>query len=84
LAEQQNDIARALAGYGIAVRPNSPVTLVATVTHHEDAINSVTADGAIEDTDVVQGIFINVEFFVKAAALRNGRLHLVMAAPAIS
>jgi hypothetical protein len=84
LAEQQNDIARTLSGYGIAVRSNSPVTLVARVTHTQDTVESRDrVTGRVEDTTVIHGIYISAQFFVKAAAWRNGKLHLMMASPAL-
>ncbi len=84
-ADQRADIVIALAAYGIAIRPGSQVTLVVTATHHDDAIQSrnVTT-GQVEDTNIVHGIYFNLQFYLKAAALRNGRLHLVMVAPAVS
>jgi hypothetical protein len=84
LPEQQTDIVKALAGHGIAVRPNAQVTLLVTVTHRAPVIESrnVTT-GQVGDSTAVQGIYILTEFFVKAAALRNGKLHLVRAAPAV-
>ncbi len=85
LSDQRADIVIALAAYGIAIRPGSQVTLVVTVTHHDDAIESRDVQtGAVDSTDVVRGMYFNIEFFLKAAALRNGKLHLVMAAPATS
>ena len=38
----------------------------------------------VQETIVVHGIYISLRFFVKAAALRNGKLHLVWAAPETS
>lgn len=84
VAEQQSAITRTLGGYGIAVRSGSPVTLVATVTHTQDTVESRDrVTGRVEDTTVIHGIYISAQFFVKAAALRNGKLHLVMASPAL-
>jgi hypothetical protein len=82
LATQRNEIVRALAGYGITVRPNAPVTLAVTVTSHLPVIEFRDANtNAVEDKSVVHGIYINARFFMRAAALRNGKLHLVWAAP---
>ena len=85
LAGQRNEIVNALAGYGIAVRPNAPVTLMVTVTDHRPVVEyrSVKTN-AVQETIVVHGIYISLRFFVKAAALRNGKLHLVWAAPETS
>ena len=85
LAEQQNEIVKALATYGISVRPNMQVTLMVTVTHHEPTIESKSVTtGRVEESRVVNGIYILTEFFLKTAALRNGKLHPVMAAPALA
>jgi hypothetical protein len=84
LSEQRSDIDKALAAYGITVRPNSPVTLEATVTHTRDTIQFINTDtGRLDETNVVQGIYIGVRFLVRAAAWRHGRLHWVRAAPAV-
>jgi len=37
-AAQRNAIVNALAGYGIAVRPSAPVTLIITVTDHRPVV----------------------------------------------
>jgi hypothetical protein len=85
LAEQQNEIIKALAGYGISVRPNMQVTLVVTAIHHDPVIESKdVGTGQVADSTVVHGIYIVTEFFLKTAALRNGKLHPVMAAPALT
>jgi len=88
LAEQRNEIGKDLAGYGISVRPNSPVTLVATVADHEDLVKStaILTNGRVAYTDdrMVRTINVTLQFFVKAAALRNGKLHLVRAAAAMA
>src|SRR5690349_919269 len=39
LAAQRNEIVKALAGYGITVRPNAPVTLMVTVTDHRPVVS---------------------------------------------
>ena len=85
LAAQRNEIVSALAGYGIAVRPNAPVTLVVTVTDHRPVVEyRDVKTNVVQETIVVHGIYISLRFFVKAAALRNGKLHLVWAAPETS
>src|SRR5579863_10696088 len=38
LAAQRNEIVSALAGYGIAVRPNAQVTLAITVSDHRPVV----------------------------------------------
>jgi hypothetical protein len=85
LVAQRNEIVSALAGYGIAVRPNAQVALAVTVTDHRPVIEyrSVKTN-VVQETIVVHGIYISLRFFVKAAALRNGKLHLVWAAPGTS
>src|ERR1700687_2506138 len=85
LATQRNEIVSALAGYGIAVRPNAQVTLAVKVTDHRPVIEyRDVKTKVVQETIVVHGIYINLRFFVKAAALRNGKLHLVWAAPETS
>ncbi len=84
LAEQQADIVKALAAHGIAVRPNAQVTGLVTATHRAPVIESRSVTtGQVGDSTAVQGIYILTEFFVKAVALRNGKLHLVRAPPAV-
>ncbi|HEX4749357.1 MAG TPA: hypothetical protein VH302_07420, partial [Bryobacteraceae bacterium] len=84
LADQESEITKALAGYGIAVRPNMQVTLVVTAIHHDPVMKSnIVGTGQVADSTVVHGIYIVTEFFLKTAALRNGKLHPVMAAPAL-
>ena len=85
LAAQRNEIVSALAGYGIAVRPNAQVTLVVTVTDHRPVVDFKNVrTGLVEETIAIHGIYISLRFFVKAAALRNGKLHLVWVAPETS
>jgi hypothetical protein len=85
LAAQRNAIVSALAGYGITVRPNAQVTLAVTVTNHLPVIEYRNVNSnVVEQKVVVHGIYIGFRFFVKAAALRNGKLHLVWAAPETS
>ena len=84
LAEQRDAVDRALAVYGITVRPNSPVSIEVRVTHTRDTFQLINNDTGRHDGDrVIQVIFVGVKFFVKAAAWRHGRLHWVMAAPAV-
>ena len=85
VAAQRNEIVNALGGYGIAVRPNAPVTLTVTVADHRPVIEYRNAKtNVVQETIVVHGIYMSLQFFVKAAALRNGKLHLVWAAPETS
>lgn len=83
LATQRNEIVSALAGHGITVRPSAQVALAVRVTSQLPVIESrnVRTNAVVEKT-VIHGIYINLRFFVKGAALRNGKLHLVWAAPA--
>jgi hypothetical protein len=81
LAAQRNEIVSALAGYGIAVRPNAQVTLAVTVTDHRPVVEyRDVRTNTVQETIVIHGIYIGLRFFVKAAALRNGKLHPVWAA----
>ncbi|HEY7392714.1 MAG TPA: hypothetical protein VH640_29610 [Bryobacteraceae bacterium] len=85
LAAQRNEIVSALAGYGITVRPNAPVTLAVRVTDHRPVVDYRNVrTNVIEKKIAIHGIYISLRFFVKAAALRNGKLHLVWAAPETS
>jgi hypothetical protein len=85
LAAQRNEIVSALAGYGITVRPNAPVTLAVRVIEHRPVVSyRNTRTNVVEKTIAIHGIYINLQFFVKGAALRNGKLHLVWAAPEAS
>jgi hypothetical protein len=83
LATQRNEIVSALAGHGITVRPNAHVALAVRVTSQLPVIVSTNVrTNAVVEKTVVHGIYINLRFFVKGAALRNGKLHLVWASPA--
>jgi hypothetical protein len=85
LATQQNEIVSALAGYGITVRPNAPVTLAATVTVHNPVVEFRNVKtNVVDQTITVHGIYIGLRFFTKAVALRNGKLHLIWVAAAAS
>ena len=85
VAAQRNEIVSALAGYGITVRPNAQVTLAVTVTDHRPVVEfRNTRTNVVEEKIAVHGIYISLRFFMKAAALRNGKLHLVWAAPETS
>ena len=85
LATQRNEIVSALAGHGITVRPNAPVALSVTVTNHLPVVEFRDVKTNIVDEKVViHGIYLSLRFFVKAAALRNGKLHLVWVAPETS
>ena len=77
LAEQQNEILRVLTGYGIAVRPNAPLTLLVTVEYPVQTIKTTYNVG--ESSQQVRGIYVDAQFFVNAAALRNGKFHVVRA-----
>jgi len=82
LATQRNEIVNAIAAHGITVRPNAPVTLAVTVTSQLPVVESRNVrTNVVVETTVIHGIYINLRFFVKGAALRNGKLHLVWAVP---
>jgi hypothetical protein len=67
------------------VRPNAQITLLVTVTDHRPVIEYRDVQTkVVQETIAIHGIYIGLRFFVKAAALRNGKLHLVWAAPATS
>jgi hypothetical protein len=84
-AAQRTEIVNALAGYGIAVRPRAQVTLAITVSDHRPVVayRNVKTN-VVEETIAIHGIYISLRFFVKAAALRNGKLHLIWTAAAAS
>lgn len=84
-AAQRNAIVNALAGYAIAVRPSAPVTLIVTVTEHRPVVEfrSVKTN-EVREAITIHGVYMSLRFFTKAAALRNGKLHLVWAAPEAS
>ncbi len=85
LASQRNEIVKALAGYGITVRPNAPVTLMVTVTDHRPVVEyRDTKTNVVQEEIAIHGLYMSLQFFMKAAALRNGKLHLVWAAPETS
>ena len=85
LVTQRNEIVSALAGYGITVRPSAPVTLAVTVTNHHPLVEFRNMrTNVVEEKILIHGIYISLRFFVKAAALRNGKLHLVWVSPETS
>jgi hypothetical protein len=84
-AEQQRYVASALAQYEIAVRPNAPVTLLLTLDYHPftitETITYSRGPDSVEDYHS-HHFFLSLKFFVRAAAWRGGKFHLVAAAPA--
>jgi hypothetical protein len=85
-AEQRSTIESELAKYGIAVRPNAPVSLLATVTHRVSNYTKTLIQGGSSSDTVypIHNMTVNLKFFVRAAALRDGKFHVVAAAPAYS
>lgn len=83
-AEQRSFIESELAKYGIAVRPNAPVSLLATVTHKVSVYTKTYSQGRSSGGEEfpIHGLSFGLKFFVRAAALRNGKFHFVAAAPA--
>jgi hypothetical protein len=84
VSEQRSSIGSALAGYGIAVRPGAPVTLQVNVVHNVNVLTvyEKDTDPANGEKHPIHEIEVALQFFVKAGAWRNGRLHVVAAAPA--
>ena len=84
VAEQRSSIGSALAGYGIAVRPGAPVTLQVNVVHNVNVLTvyEKDTDPANGEKHPIHEVEVALKFFVKAVAWRNGRFHVVAAAPA--
>lgn len=83
-AEQRTYIETALVRYGIAVRPNAPVSLLVTFEHRPSTLRSTTVySRGSENKDMqLHDIIVTMQFFVRAAALRNGTFHVLLVAPA--
>ena len=81
-AEQRSIIESELANYGITVRPNSPVSLLATVAYKVSVYTKYVKSPSSGEQYPIHGLSFGMKFFVRAAAMRNGKLHLVAAAPA--
>jgi hypothetical protein len=83
-AEQRSTIESELAKYGITVRPNAPVALLATIIHKVSVYTKTYGGGPSSGGEEfpIHGLTFGMKFFVRAAALRNGKFHLVAAAPA--
>jgi hypothetical protein len=83
-AEQRSTIESELAKYGITVRPNAPVSLLATVIHKVSVYTKTYGQSASSGGEEypIHGLTFGMKFFVRAAAMRNGKFHLVAAAPA--
>jgi hypothetical protein len=76
-ADQARDmIQNALANRGIVVRPNSPVALEVTLSHERRSTKNT------DEPTVIHDYFLTIQFFVRGAVLRNGKIHVVPAAPA--
>lgn len=84
-AEQTSYVSKALEPYGIAVKPNTPVSLLVTIDYQPMTIRE-TRTGGIYPTPVVSDrhthvAFLSLDFYVRSAFLRHGKFHLVMGAP---
>jgi hypothetical protein len=76
-ADQARDmIQNALANRGIVVRPNSPVALEVTLLHQ--GYKTTDAD----EPTVRHDYFLRLQFFVRGAVWRNGKVHALPVAPA--
>jgi len=80
-AEQRSTLESELAKYGIAVRPNAPVSLLATVTHRVSNYTKTIGSQTFAEYPI-HNMTVDLKFFMRAAALRNGKFHVVVAAPA--
>ena len=82
-ARQRSTLESELAQYGITVRPNAPVSVLATVTHKVSVYTkTIVHGGSGADEFPIHGLTFDLKFFVRAAAMRDRKLHLVAAAPA--
>ena len=84
-AEQRAYVTKALARYNIAVRPNAPVSLLVTLDHVPTTIDvTTTFYKAPSETRIYHdhNFIYSMAFFVRAAALRDGKFHLLIASPA--
>ena len=82
-AEQRSTVERELAKYGITVRPNAPVSVLATVTYKVSVYTKTyVRGGSGGDEFPIHGLTFELKFFGRAAAMRDRKLHLVAAAPA--
>jgi len=81
--EQRNYVANALVRYGIAVRPNSAVSLMVTFEHRQSTVRVTTwyTSGSTDEDYLIHDLFVSMQFFVRAAALRKGHFHLLVVAP---
>src|SRR5450631_2345701 len=84
-AEQQAYVTKALARYNIAVRSNAPVSLLVTLDHVPTTIRETTTFFRRPDQITIyqdHNFYYSMGFFVRAAALRDGKLHPLIASPA--
>jgi len=82
-AEQQAYVTKALARYNIAVRSNAPVSLLVTLDHVPTTIRETTTFFRRPDQITIyqdHNFYYSMGFFVRAAALRDGKLHPVQQA----
>jgi hypothetical protein len=75
-AQARDYIQNALANRGIIVRPNSPVALEVTLVHQ----GYRTTD--VDEPTVRHDYFLTLQFFMRGAVWRNGKIHALPVAPA--
>src|SRR5207249_4973867 len=78
-AEQRSTVERELAKYGITARPNAPVSVLATVIHKVSVYTKTRVGGSSSGGEEfpIHGLTFELKFFVRAAAMRDRKLHLV-------
>jgi len=83
-AEQRDYVTKALASNGIAVRPSAAVSLLASFDELESTFRKsiIYTRGSDTEDFYVHNFFVSLDFFVRAAVVRNGKLHLLEAVPA--
>ena len=75
-AQARDIILNALANRGIAVRTNSPVALEVTLSHDRRSTTNT------DEPTVRHEYFLMLQFFVRGAVWRNGKVHALPVAPA--
>ena len=62
------------------MRPNAPVSLLVTFEHRPSTLKSTTVySRGSENKDLqIHDIIVTMQFFVRAAALRNGTFHVLL------
>ena len=83
-SELRGYVEKALASYGIAVRPTAPISLRVEFDQIESPAERrvVYTKGPDQVYKfVLHNVVVSMEFNVRAAVMRNGKFHVVVAAP---